>query len=201
MLHLMYFHQYPKMACYLRADEGVWSPSDKVPKRVETVRWKPIRKFCPVKGKDLINMVKLIKESHAPSLRDRPTGTIRSKRVAMCSHDAARLQVSNVPARNWCAAGVQIPPKLITGLLTRNVEKLPLRHVQHMAGKTVRHAFGVVVLRGWKKQKLLCNEADRAWDMAQSKIDRHLSSGSRCPRPTGVPLQDNLKNLQRWESK
>ena len=199
------------MACYLRADEGVWSPSDKVPNRVEIARWIPIRKFRPVKGKDLINRVKLIKESHAPSSRDRLIGTIRSKRVSMCSHDAARMQVSNVPARNCSAAGVQIPPKLIAGLLTRNVEKLPLRHAQRMASKTVRHAVGVVALRGWKKQMLFCNEADRAWpvcvrfrtggDMAQSKIDRHPSSGSRCPRPTGVPLQENLKNLQRWESK
>ena len=54
------------MACYRWADDGVWSPSDKVPKREETVRWNPIRESHPVKGKGQDNMVKLIKESYAP---------------------------------------------------------------------------------------------------------------------------------------
>ena len=81
----MYSHQYPKMACYLCADEGVWSPSDKVPKRVETVRKKPIRKFRPVKGKDLINRVKLIKESNAPpSSAGLPE--LSGRRVCPCVH-------------------------------------------------------------------------------------------------------------------
>ena len=65
-LYLICSYQYPRMACYRWADDGVWSPSDKVPKWEETVRWKPIRKSHPVKGKGQGNMVKLIKESYAP---------------------------------------------------------------------------------------------------------------------------------------
>jgi hypothetical protein len=46
-----------------------------------------------------------------------------------------RIQVSNVPVRNCCPAGVRIPPTVLMRLYMRNAEKLSLRHAQGMAGK------------------------------------------------------------------
>ena len=111
-LYLICSYQYLRMACYRWADDGVWSPSDNIPKWDETVRWNPIRKSHPVKGYGQNNKVKLIEESYAPLGKYRSTETNRSKRVSLCLHEVIRLQVSNVPVRNCWIIGVQISPKL-----------------------------------------------------------------------------------------
>ena len=64
-----------------------------------------------------------------------------------------------------------------------------------MAGETVRHAVGAVAVRCWKKQMPSCSGKDRARNMAQLKTIGLPPLGSRCPRPTGVLLRENMWNL------
>jgi hypothetical protein len=49
-INLICSYQYPRMTCYLCADEGVWSSSDNVPNWVETVKWRPVPEPHGTKG-------------------------------------------------------------------------------------------------------------------------------------------------------
>ena len=83
-------------------------------------------------------MVKASECSHAP-FGDRPTRINRSKTSPLCERVAVRLQVSNVPARNCCTAGVQSTPKSSTGSAMRNVGTQSRRP---RGRPTVRQAVG-----------------------------------------------------------
>ena len=72
-------------------------------------------------------MVKISECPQASSKGDRPTGFNRSKAAPQCEQYAARLQVSNVLARNCGTAGVQDTPKSLIGSFTWNVETSYLR--------------------------------------------------------------------------
>lgn len=64
-----------------------------------------------------------------------------------------RLQVSNIPARDRMATGVQVPSKLSEKAITWNVEKSSLRHVATHGKPTARQAHGGTTMRGWNKQR------------------------------------------------
>ena len=160
------------MACYLCVDEGVWSPSDKVPKRVETVRWKPISESHGVKGQDQSNRVKLIKSPHAPSSRYRPTGTnflrIGDKGRSCTSLvfvQVVRLQVYNLPVRNCSTTGVQGSPKLL--VVINYVERV--NPVPSPSGQANRKAScwrsGVWCIM---KRTPCCNDKDTGWNITGS---------------------------------
>jgi hypothetical protein len=51
----------------------------------------------------------------------------RSKAAPPCEQHVVRLQVSNVPARNYRTTGVQGAPKSLTGSIVRNVGTQYLR--------------------------------------------------------------------------
>ena len=91
---------------------------------------------------------------------DRLTGINRSKTrfpVFVC---AVRLQVANVPVRNRCTAGVQVPPKL--SVLVNYAERgnVVTSPCAIQGRPTVRQADEGAVLRGWKKQMPFCNGRD-----------------------------------------
>ena len=65
------------MACYRCADDGVWSPSDKVPKRVETVRRIPISESHGVKGEGLRSYGEINRKSVSVVTGNEPTGAKR----------------------------------------------------------------------------------------------------------------------------
>jgi hypothetical protein len=67
--------------------------------------------------------VRTFEGPHAPSARNRPTGAIGSQACFFVFACVAKLQVSNVPARDCRATGVQVPPKLSEKVITWNVEK------------------------------------------------------------------------------
>jgi hypothetical protein len=46
----------------------------------------------------------------------------RSKTAPLCERYVVRMQVANVPARNFSTTGVQGTPKSFTGSFMRNVE-------------------------------------------------------------------------------
>jgi len=77
------------------------------------VRQRPIPESRGIKGQGLDNKARLIKVplTHRQA-SDRPTGINRSKTHFPVLVWAVRLQVANVPVRNRCTAGVQVPPKL-----------------------------------------------------------------------------------------
>ena len=51
----------------------------------------------------------------------------RSKTAPLCERYVVRMQVANVPARNFSTTGVQGTPKSFTGSFMRNVETRLLR--------------------------------------------------------------------------
>ena len=57
LLSLSMFLLIPTWACYRRADDGVRSPTDNVPKWVEMVTGRPFWEISPVKGKGRVMMV------------------------------------------------------------------------------------------------------------------------------------------------
>ncbi len=97
-------------------------------------------------------MVKSNECPHASSMSADLPRLNRSKTTPLCEQYAVRLQVSNVPARNYGTAGVQGASKSLIGSVMRNVLTLSLRPVQCRAGITVRRAVGVAGKRCWKKQ-------------------------------------------------
>jgi hypothetical protein len=127
--HPVYPHRYPTRACWLRAVQLVRSLADNVLNRVH--RWQQ-RRTPPEapsgKGLGLDNMVRVVEGPHASSNATRPTGAIRSKACFSVFACVARLQASNVPARDRRAAGVQVPPKLSVNAITWNVERPSVRH-------------------------------------------------------------------------
>ena len=67
---------------------------------------------------------------------------------------------------------------------------------------TARQAIGGAAIRGRKKQRPFCNEADRGFNIIPHVKTGIFDSGEMtCRRPAGVSLRDNLENLLRWESK
>lgn len=66
------------------------------------MRRNPIRESHPVKGKGRDNMVRLDKGLHAPSGGKTVLhGINRTKVAPLSERRAVRIQVSNVPVRNW----------------------------------------------------------------------------------------------------
>ena len=98
----------------------------------------------------------------APSERPQPTGVNRLNACFPVLTCVVRLQGINVLARDCCSTGVQAAPKLSVKTITRNVEKLSLRHDAMHGKPTVRQADGGATLRCRKKQMPSCSGADRA---------------------------------------
>ncbi len=107
-------------------------------------------------------MVKLNECPHASSMSADLPRLDRSEAAPLCEQHAVKLQVSNVPARNCGAAGVQGTPKSLIGSIMCNVLTLSLRPAQCRAGITVRRVVGVAGKRCWKKQMPLGEPMDRA---------------------------------------
>ena len=107
--------------------------------------------------------MRIVKESHAPSTKQQ---TYRDYQVERCA--SQRLHMQSGYGSLTCPYGiVELPAFRLRlscpqGSMMQNVEKPSLRHVQGMAGKTVRHAEGGTDLRSRKKQRPRGSIGDRA---------------------------------------
>ncbi len=129
-------HLYPTRACWLRAVQLVRSLADNVPNWVhdwpqENPSGSSIRLRARVGQYGEISQ----RTAHASSIAARPTGVNRSEACFLVFACVARLQVSQVPARDRRAAGVEAPPKLSVKAITWNVERPSVRHVRFMASQ------------------------------------------------------------------
>ena len=95
-----------------------------------------------------------------------PTGTTRLNHSSLSKNGAVRLQVANVPVRIRRTAGVQTSPKLSTWIDYVERGKAVTSPCATHGRQTVRHAYGGIALRSWKKQRPLCSGADRVRKMA-----------------------------------
>src|SRR3990172_3233660 len=146
-------------------------------------------------------MVRRIEGPHASSSAFRPTGAKRSKACFPVFACVAKMQVSNIPARGLESHRRPGPTYFVRSDCEERGKAVSPPGAT--PGKpTVRQAQGGTARRSRKKQTPLGNREDRACNMAQRESrERSRPRRNACPRPTGVPLRENLENLRGWESK